>query len=457
MLSTPELIEESAQEARLSAVLPRWLNEVPLYRQPGFGAPGENALDTTEFPGHLPFITKREIRRGFPQNFLRDGIELIDLLDDELVELEHTSGTSEVRTPLLLGRGWWAEQEARALRRNRFVARVLDEVPEARRVTISSPVCNGEVCFTGVPTHSDRIVGRTLFASLSRQPFLWSDDDLARIVRETLDWQPQFLDVDPVYGVVFARYCERHQIRLPSLRFILASYEFVSVVHRRLLERVFGVPVFNLYGSTETGHLLMETCDGCERSGVSPERCHFSSEISAALSRDAATSAPGEMAPSLETALLEVIDIDSHGIGELVVTTLTNNFMPLVRYRIGDLVERRTQPYQTRYVVHGRVADAVRRLDGTRATVWQVDQCFAGLDGVVHYQLRQSADGAWGLWIVPDGNGPATGALEELQTRLERVLDAPRRLTIRTTDALLPESSGKFRLVYPGVTPTVAG
>ena len=129
--------------------------------------PTGGAGDTVVFPGHLPFITKREIRHGFPQNFLRDGIELDDLLDDELVELEHTSGTSEVRTPLLLGRGWWAEQETRALRRNDLVARVLDEVPEARRVTISSPVCNGEVCFTGVPTLSDRIVDQP-FSRASR-------------------------------------------------------------------------------------------------------------------------------------------------------------------------------------------------------------------------------------------------------------------------------------------------
>jgi len=65
---------------------------------------------------------------------------------------------------------------------------------------------------------------------------------------EAVEWQPQFLDVDPVYGVLFALYCERRGIRLPSLRFILGSYEFVSVVHRRILERVFGVPVFNIYG-----------------------------------------------------------------------------------------------------------------------------------------------------------------------------------------------------------------
>ena len=126
---------------------------------------------------------------------------------------------------------------------------------------------------------------------------------------EISDWSPQFLDVDPVHGVRFALYCEQHGIKFPSLKFILCSYEFVSVVHRKILARVFGVPVFNLYGSTETGHLLMEN-----------ER--------------------GEMKPSYDTAFLEIVNADARGIGELVVTTLTNDYMPLLRYRIGDLVRK---------------------------------------------------------------------------------------------------------------------
>lgn len=35
---------------------------------------------------------------------------------------------------------------------------------------------------------------------------------------------------------------------------------------------------------------------------------------------------------------------DEQGIGDLVVTTLTNDFMPLIRYRIGDLVEQLGHP-----------------------------------------------------------------------------------------------------------------
>jgi phenylacetate-CoA ligase len=418
MLATPELIQEAALPYRLGRVLPRWLREVPLYQRPGglVQLSGE-AVSLAELH-RLPLITKQDIRHNFPRNFLRAGVELDTLLDQDLVELEHTSGTSEERTPLLLGRGWWAEQEERALRLNPFVAAVLDEFPGARRVTINSPVCSGDICYSGVPSRADRAVGNALFVSLSRYPFLWGEAELARMAAEALEWQPQFLDVDPVYGVLFALYCERRGIRLPSLRFILGSYEFVSVVHRRILERVFGVPVFNLYGSTETGHLLMET-------------------------------GRGEMRPSLETALLEVLNTDSQGISELAVTTLTNDFMPLIRYRIGDLVERHVRPYYTSYVLHGRAADAFIAADGRRVTTWQIDQCLGDLPGVAHYQLCERASGEWLLRFVPDLTAPRAGEIDELRRRLARLLGVNGKLAVQQTDLLVPESSGKFRLGYP--------
>src|SRR5208282_1747191 len=258
MLATPELICEAAQFSRLEELLPRW-RRVPLYRnalaqsQPTPSAPGE----LTDF-FHLPIITKREMRQDFPQNFLPPGQTLETLLDQNRVELEHTSGTSEERLPVMFGRGWWNAQEESALRLNGLVARVLDEHPQARRATLVPPACNGLTCPTVWMSREQRTLGNTLYVNLARIPFLLGDADLARMAAEIAGWAPQFLDLDPVHGVRFALYCEQRGIQFPSLRFVLCSYEFVSVVHRRILARVFGVPVFNLYGSTETGHLLME-------------------------------------------------------------------------------------------------------------------------------------------------------------------------------------------------------
>jgi phenylacetate-coenzyme A ligase PaaK-like adenylate-forming protein len=157
----------------------------------------------------------------------------------------------------------------------------------------------------------------------------------------------------------------------------------------------------------------------------------------------------GEMRPCLETALLEVLNVDGQGIGELTVTTLTNEFMPLIRYHIGDLVERRERPYHTNYIVQGRAADAFVAPDGRRVTTWQVDQCLADLPGIAHYQLCERAAGEWLLRFVPDVTPPTAAQTEELRRRLALLLGAGNGLAVQQTDLLVPESSGKFRLGYP--------
>ena len=159
---------------------------------------------------------------------------------------------------MLFGRGWWNEQEARVLRLNHFIARVLDENPNARRATLVPPVCNGLVCFSNYTSKTARTVGSTLFVNQARIPFLLTEAEFARMAQEILEWSPVFLDLDPVHGAWFARYCERQRNK-----FSVGEIHFVQlrICERRPPQnfaRVFCAPVFNLYGSTETGHLLME-------------------------------------------------------------------------------------------------------------------------------------------------------------------------------------------------------
>ena len=412
MLATSEIIREASQLEQLAGLLPRW-REVPLYREALARADCRGAdLDCFR---RLPLLAKRGMRENFPRNFLSGGRALESLLEKNLVELDHTSGTLGERLPVIFGRGWWNAQEERALRLNSFVARGLDEFPNARRATLVPPACNGLTCPTVWISREQRTVGNTLFINLARIPFVLGDAELARMAAEISEWSPQFLDLDPVHGAWFALYCERKGIRFPSLKFVLCSYEFVSVVHRKILTRVFGVPVFNLYGSTETGHLLMEN-----------ER--------------------GEMKPSYDTAFLEIVDAGAGRVGELVVTTLTNDYMPLLRYRIGDLAQRRAQPCGTHFLIHGRARDALLSADGRRVTTWQVDQCFAGLPGILHYELRQNENGGGILRFVPEGAGPAETELRRVISRLETLLGSPAEIIPRAMPVLLPQPSGKFRL-----------
>ena len=286
----------------------------------------------------------------------------------------------------------------------------------ARRATLNSPVCNGRACPTVWVSREQRIIGATLYLNLARIPFTLAETELARMAQEITDWSPVFLDVDPVHAVWFARYCERRGRRFPSLQFVLTSYEFTSVAHRRILARVFGVPVLNLYGSTEAGHLLMENT-------------------------------LGQMSPSEATAYFELVNVDAGGVGELVVTSLSNELMPLIRYRTGDLVARPGETGGTMYVIHGRARDALRAGDGRRVTTLEVDRCFENVTGIAHYELRQQADGDCVLRFVPDGRGPEE--LAAVIARLESLLQPPGKIVAESLPMVVPTHSGKFRLTVP--------
>ena len=441
MLATPEIIREAGQLEQLAALLPR-LREVPLYR---------DAIARADCPRfdldcfrRLPLLGKSGMRENFPRNFLSSRDALDSLLEKNLIELEHTSGTLGERLPVIFGRGWWNEQEERALRLNSFVARVLDEFPNARRATIVPPACNGISCPTVWASHEQRTVGNTLFINLARIPFVLDDAELARMAADISEWSPQFLDLDPVHGAWFALFCERKGIRFPSLKFVLCSYEFASVAHRKILERVFGVPVFSLYGSTETGHLLMENSPCVVEPQGKPgvvEQLTIQGER-------------GEMKPAYDTAFLEIADAGPDGIGHLLVTTLTNDYMPLLRYRIGDLVEKQTLPYGNRFVVHGRVADALTAGDGRRVTTRQVDECFSEVNGIAHYELRQNESGNYVLRFVPDGRGPAEAELRRVTLRLETLLAVRTEIKTEALKILVPQASGKFRLICPAPVDT---
>jgi phenylacetate-coenzyme A ligase PaaK-like adenylate-forming protein len=165
--------------------------------------------------------------------------------------------------------------------------------------------------------------------------------------------------------------------------------------------------VIDLYGSSETGHLLVDV--------------------------------DGVMRPSPETALLETTA--SAGVSELLVTTLTNPYLPLVRYEIGDFVERVADGY----LVHGRKRDALRDADGRTVTTRQVEASFAEVAGIAHYQLRQKPDGSAHLSLLPEHPGDElVSAQAMLIDRLSLLLGAP--VTSCTVALLTPEDSGKFRL-----------
>jgi phenylacetate-CoA ligase len=393
----------SAEAARLRSVI-RQTSGVPFYASAGWQ---EALADRSAHLSDLPRITKSRLREHSPEGFLREGLTVESLVARGLVEEESTSGTSGASVRVVFGKSWWAEQERRALVRNPFLAELFGDRVSLRRAVLTTPGCSGVSCYNRWLNLEQRTLGDSRYVNQSRIPFSLGEDRLAVMADEVAAWAPVFLDVDPVHGAWFALHCERQGRRFPSLRFILTSYEYASVTHRAIMERVFGVPVIDLYGSSETGHLLVDH--------------------------------DGVMRPSPETALLECTA--QTGVGELLVTTLTNPYLPLIRYEIGDLVEQVAEGF----IVHGRKRDSLRDAQGRLLTTRQVDAAFLDVSGIAHYQLRQKADGSAHLSLLPERAGDElVSARAMLEERLTLLLGS--QVTTASVGLVTPEDSGKFRL-----------
>jgi len=118
------------------------------------------------------------------------------------------------------------------------------------------------------------------------------------------------------YPGVLYELCEtamRRNIRLHKPHFIIASAETLHPFMRQVIEDMFGCRVYSLYGSTETGYVAGECCEG------NLHTFNFVSKVEV-LGHTGLPVPPGEE-------------------GRLVLTPLHNYAMPLIRYDTADVAQ----------------------------------------------------------------------------------------------------------------------
>ncbi|HTP66027.1 MAG TPA: AMP-binding protein [Geobacteraceae bacterium] len=169
-----------------------------------------------------------------------------------------------------------------------------------------------------------------------------------------------------------------------QIRSVLLSADYVPDAVIREIERVWGCPVFNHYGMTETG--LGGGVDCRSLSGYHLREADLYFEIVDPVA--------GRPLPDGE-------------VGEVVFTTLTRAGMPLIRYRTGDLARFIAEPCPCGTVlrrldhVRGRLGD--RKLIGNNTCLESADlsEALYSITGLVDYRAT-----------VMDGDGRDLLALD---------------------------------------------
>ncbi|HPC36482.1 MAG TPA: hypothetical protein PLO79_07660 [Candidatus Marinimicrobia bacterium] len=170
-----------------------------------------------------------------------------------------------------------------------------------------------EVAIWGRPLYStfrkviDALKGRIRNTMLI-SGFEYSEEMLDKYSRQICRFNPQYLYgySNSIYRL--ALYFKESKLPVPGrLKAIFVTAETLFPQERKIIESVFHAPVSNEYGCSEIGGFAYE-CPA------------------------------GNWHVSIENVFLEFIE-NENGVREIVGTSLTNEYMPFIRYRIGDIGE----------------------------------------------------------------------------------------------------------------------
>lgn len=399
---------------RLRDETARMIEEVPLYASRTPPPAGDDPTALAAWLASLPTIAKRDLRRGFPKSLVRKSCDLKDAMHKGLVEIIATSGTTENRLQVLWEWSWWDPQEREAMRLNARVDEIMRD--SFREAVLTTPVCGGSTCHIGTLSREERTIDGMLFLNQVADPTLWNDGELARMIAEWNDLRPDGVESDPQYLAALCRHAQAQKLAMHAPGFVTLTYEQTTRAALRAMKAAMpSTTPFQLYGATEAGVLFMECTAG---------RLHHNARHSH----------------------IELVDAGG-GLSRVVITTLGRTWMPLFRYDIGDLVRvadgctcgRPDEGYVLSRI-EGRGNDAIATASGLYTPAMLDDIVDGAEPSIAHWQLTGGGPDGWILHVVgSDGDKAAAALADKLGTKVEP----------RATTTILPEPSGKYRMVRP--------
>jgi len=234
-----------------------------------------------------------------------------------------------------------------------------------------------------------------------------------------------------MYGYASAFYLMAEYLKTKSwpapseLKVIFATAEPLYDFQRRLIEEVFHCAVAMEYGARDAGLLANE----CARGGM-----HI----------------------PVEGIIIEIDAPDATGLGEIVVTNLYSNAMPIIRYRTGDMGRMldgtcscgRALPRLES--VEGRRTDFLVTPSGRLLHALAVIYPLRETASVKQFQVIQETIHRVVVRIVPETFVSAEER-RRLSHKLQAVLGAGVEITIDCVAEIPPAASGKYRYVVSNV------
>lgn len=234
-------------------------------------------------------------------------------------------------------------------------------------------------------------------------------------------FRPSGIYGTPSWLAEIVQAARRRRIALPPARTVWTSAEVLTAAARQEIERGFGAPVRDVYGSTEFKEVAVE----CEHG-----RRHI----------------------NFETSFVEVIPDENGSVGSIVITNLVNRAMPLIRYRIGDLGAvgsgdcpcGRAAPWIDG--IAGREVDLIEIAGGRRISPYAFSVLIETDAAIARYRLIQrSATQIEVQYALRPG--AAAADTERLGNALRSVVDGKLAFSFSCVDRMDRTPAGKHRIL----------
>jgi phenylacetate-CoA ligase len=348
-----------------------------------------------------PILTKSVVRQCFP-----------DLLADDFARMKHrqnTSGGSTGNPILLLQDAEYDRYVAHAI--NYFYRELLGYDTRALKKLL---IWGSEAdLLNWAGDWKKQLVG-VLRGTVYVNAFALSPRTLSLCVDTINSLKPDMIRGYANSLFTLSRYMRDKARRVHAPLFIVSSAERLTDTMRATIEEAFKTRVFDFYGSRECGAIAGE----CKQGNL--HVLSFNHTVEVVNDVDMAVE-PGER-------------------GRLIVTTLHNRVMPLLRYEIGDIAIKGGEscgcgnPLPTLKRIEGRISDNFLTKRGDIIHGEYFTHLFYFKSSVKHFQVIQE-DFDW-IRINLVVNGEFKEAEQEEITRRIRVVMGPE---CRISFAILPE------------------
>lgn len=251
-----------------------------------------------------------------------------------------------------------------------------------------------------------------------------SFESVREAIAEIERFRPVYIHgyVSALYTIARALDDEGRTLNAPGIVAAVTESEKLYDFQRETIERAFGCPVLEHYGSVEFGNIAEPDPDGNMR-----------------INED-------------------MFVVERLPTGEAAITNLFSQAFPFIRYKLGDLIELREDvppglPYACFASITGRTVDLIPI--GSGGYVHGVALAHAidpHMDHVLKYQIHQTAIDRFIVRLIPKAQLPETVG-QTIATDLRGLVGPDAQIEIRAVDHISPAASGKFRWVMSDLSP----